>query len=181
VGQQRCQHGGGFYNAGMPVSSTLSSITIRQSMGPAIYNSGSLELYHNTIRDNAAPTDGGGIYNNGSNLVVNSTIVYNNTAGNTDGSGIFSAGGPPTWITTISLPMRAPVLQISDHPRFLRAGLVNIWYLRIDSPNIDRADPALVETGNDPLVDYDANIRPGQMGITSLTIPLYGYESDIGA
>jgi uncharacterized membrane protein len=175
--------GGGFYNAG---NADLINAIFYQNLannGGAIYNSATLRLFHNTIRTNAATTDGGGIYNDNGSLVVNSTIVFENVAGNDDGSGLYNSSGS-TELSHNNFFANESNVGFGSSPVIADPGLTNIWYLRIDSPNIDKADPDLLDPDNVdlPTITYDANdrIRPDGHTIPNYT-GLYGYESDIGA
>jgi uncharacterized membrane protein len=179
--------GGGFYNAGD--SRLMNAVFYNNTAenGGGIYNSGSLELYHNTIRDNTALNEGGGIYQANGSLFVNSSVLYANVANNDANSGgIRAAGGSATLsysnIYNNAIDGLDPGFgSFAAPPRF-----VGIWGLQIDSPNIDRADPDLIEAGNDPLVDKDASNfeRPdgdSSRGNSAFFNDIYGYASDVGA
>ena len=95
TGNQAAYQGGGIFNnisGTLSVSnSTISGNTA--NLGGGIYNQGSLNISNTTIASNLAFTQGGGILNNGGSLSVsNSTITGNtsNLGGGINNSGILT-------------------------------------------------------------------------------------------
>lgn len=65
--------------------------------GGAIRNQGTVELSHTTVRDNRAQTLGGGLDNVGpGRMVVNTSLIVDNTAETINGGGIFNDGS--LWV-----------------------------------------------------------------------------------
>lgn len=160
--------------------------------GGAIYNTAALELYHNTMRDNFASGNGGGIYHAGGGLTVNSSIVYANTSSGSTGGGLFSAGGSVALDYNLfndNTPDDSNVgigtHAINSDPRFryfFSAALSRY------SPAIDQADPTLLEPGAlgwPDGINFDAGnvYRPdgGFLGSPVIHNGLHGLGSDIGA
>ncbi|MCI0577600.1 MAG: right-handed parallel beta-helix repeat-containing protein [Chloroflexi bacterium] len=181
---QATNQGGGIYNSGSNALFINGVFQLNESLaaeGGAIYNANSIAIYHNTIRDNTAQGNGGGIFNSSTSFVLNSTIVYSNASTLGTGGGLNSVANPGVLLSYNNfynnLPNDSTVgigsNSISAQPQFEP---LSAWRLLGSSPDIDRADPALV--GSPLFIDFDIelDIRPDG-GITN-TI---AYTSDIGA
>lgn len=65
-----------------------------QNVGGGIYNNGTLTLINSTVSGNTADFTGGGIYNNGTLVMISSTLSDNSAR--TNGGGIINDGGTVT-------------------------------------------------------------------------------------
>ena len=87
------------------VTASISRLTIANGHGGSgggILNNGTLTVTNTTFAGNVAPNSGGGIFNNGGTLhVTNSTFSGNSAPGN-DGGGIVNFGGGGTVTVTNS-------------------------------------------------------------------------------
>jgi uncharacterized membrane protein len=172
-------NGGVIYNAGqMEVINGLYWFNGAGLDGGAIYNAGtgSLQLYHNTMRNNDAGNEGGGVYNGGS-LTINSTIVYSNTAV-TGGGGVHSvnAGTSSHNNFYVNEPEDVINFALDLNTRIGDPGL-GFLYLDRHSRNIDAADTDLLDSRVPP-IDFDANMLPRPDGGTVHTGIM---ASDVGA
>ncbi|MDQ2998330.1 MAG: right-handed parallel beta-helix repeat-containing protein, partial [Chloroflexota bacterium] len=81
---------------------TLTGVTVTNGnadRGGAIFNAGRLALLNSTVSNSRAPIDGGGIYNTGSALIVDSTIISNSAQ---YGAGVYNYGQLTIARSTIS-------------------------------------------------------------------------------
>jgi hypothetical protein len=82
---------------------TMQKLTIRHGrasgdFGGGLYNEGTLTLTNSTIRDNSAHYTGGGVFNDGTLTLLNST-VRSNTAYRVGGGGLFNYYGRTLTLT----------------------------------------------------------------------------------
>lgn len=148
--------GGGFYNTNRPVTliNVIFLSNISQEEGGGIYNQGNLQVYHNTIFYNESLGNGAGLYSEVPGLTLNSTIVYTNTSFSGTVGGVFAPSGNLDYNNFFeNIPTNANISlgvhSISARPRF-----IGLWVLDYRSPDVDRADPALLEP---PLsINFDA-------------------------
>ena len=183
-------NGGGLYNSGnnnRGINATFYTNTATTN-GGGVYNSGSsLSLYHNTLAENTAKNEGGAIWHNGdSSFVLNSSIVYSNTA-TVDGGGISSDSGQRAYnIFYQNVPNDTPN-NIFGSNTLQQDPLLNGTFLSIHSPAIDAANPQLLDPGvtgtppvNDIVIDFDRQNHTRPDGGTNHN-GLHGKASDIGS
>ncbi len=194
--------GGGLYNdAQTRIINGIFNLNVVNGDGAGIFNAafGSLAMYHNTLRDNWAislDSAGGGINHEGLSLTLNSSILYANWASGGDnvGGGLHIGTGSGATLSYNNFDSNLPlatntgdvgVNPIVGDPQFA-FGVV----LSQDSPNIDRADPALLEDVDNGGVwpdgiDFDAgnwrrpDVHPDYGD--ALNTSISGYASDVGA
>lgn len=194
-GNSAANHGGGLYTAAQTriINGIFSFNAAETGSGGGLYSAHNLAMYHNTLRSNTAGDLGGGIFQSGSSFVLNSTILYENLALN-DGGGLHLASGASSRNYNnfyANLPNDTNDGNVGSNailadPLFI-SGFSYI--LSQYSPNIDRADPALLldisQGGVWPDgIDFDAgNYRRPDVHpeYPALNTSLYGYASDVGA
>ncbi len=198
-GNSATNHGGGLYNAAQTrIINGIFGYNDVNGNGAGIYNAASLAMYHNTLRDNWAFGDtsaGGGIYHAGTDLTLNSSIAYENWAwgsGNI-GGGLHVASGSSADLNynnfDSNLPLETNTGSVGQNPILGDPQFAFGYALSQYSPNIDRADPLLLEDIGDggiwpDGIDFDAgNYRRPDVhpDYTDLNTALYGYASDVGA
>ena len=177
-------NGGGLFNGG--TGRAINAILYYNSAtsnGGGIYTSGDLELYHNTSRNNVALTGrGGAIYKSGSaQFVLNSSIIYANTAA-LGGGGVYAGSSNSTSRYNnyfSNLPNNVEGGIVEGTGSFNLEPRLYGWILSRYSPNIDRADPVLLDPPYE--IDFDANnvIRPD--GNPNHIQPPNPHRSDVGA
>src|SRR5262249_1036959 len=99
-----------------PLTATLSMMTITNgnagdaaiNRGGGIRNNGTLTVVQSTINGNTAsgtanPNEGGGIFNQGRLTVINSTISGNQTVGGGNGGGIFNPAHGPATLVNTTI------------------------------------------------------------------------------
>ncbi len=174
-------NGAGVYNAG---SSRLINVVYYNNLafnnGGGVYNAADASLWHNTFNSNFASAFGGAVYNSGSSFILNSSVVYTNTAASGGGGLHTTSGGAVDYNNFYDNFPSDSNVGIGANSISLDPKIPGLFSLRIDSPNIDMADPALLNTGNDPYIDFDANVQPRPDGNTQHT-GIWGWGSDIGA
>jgi CSLREA domain-containing protein len=92
-GNRNARFGRGVLAIGSGITVSISGVTIRNGeveTGGGIANQGTLTLTNSTVSGNSASFFGGGIYNNGTMRVENSTVSGNGTK---EGGGIADEGG----------------------------------------------------------------------------------------
>ncbi|MBN3944978.1 MAG: hypothetical protein HWQ38_00165 [Nostoc sp. NMS7] len=90
------QGGGIYNTGSLTVNHSIISNNTASSGGGGIYNTGSLTVNHSSITDNTASSGGGGIESNYSNptiTTVNYSTIAGNTASTGLGGGIYNTGG----------------------------------------------------------------------------------------
>lgn len=141
--------------------------------GGALFNTGAnLEVYHTTITENAAQTGhGGGIRAEATGFILNSTIIDSNLApANPGGSGLSTPGGLGPILAYNNFFNNGSTEGVGTNPVNGDPDLRGFYpvFPPINSPVIDRADPALLDPGV-PVpgggfypIDFDARlvIRP---------------------
>lgn len=175
-------HGGGVYNTS--AAATLINVILYDNLatanGGGLYNTGnSLEIYHNTIRDNNAQ-NGGGVFNTGTGLVINSTIVATNTA-TTTGGGIHTVGGNLGYNNFYQNSPNDSTIGVGTAARLGDPGFAaeSVFHLAYTSDNIDTADSTLVLPPLNITFDGDLDFRPDAQ-LAPHNGP-WEYRSDIGA
>ena len=184
-------NGGGMFNSGDDnriINGTFYR-NLSGSDGGGVYNSGDLALYHNTYRNNrTSANSGAAIYNTGgATLILNSSIVYSNTAAAVTGAALHNAGGG-TNIDYNNFYDNVPSDSntgvggnvILQDPLLTSGNL-----LRTDSPVIDKADETILDPGapgSFPFgqipVDYDRHLDLRPDGTVHDGIPR---RSDMGS
>lgn len=174
-------HGGGIYNTGADAS--LINVILYDNdaaaNGGGLYNTGtSLDVYHNTIRNNTA-NNGGGIFNTGASFILNSTILYNNTANN-PGGGLNTTNGTLAYNNFYQNTPDDSTFGVGTNAYLGDPGFVplGIFSLRYTSGNIDQADPTLISPPYNITYDASTESRPDNLPPHN---GLHEYRSDIGA
>ena len=127
------------FNVLQSATVTISDLTIANGHLPAVYtslgpgagilNSGNLTLRHCVLRDNHHPNQGGGIYNEGTLTLVESTIGATFFAGSSAvfGGGLYnSSAGTATVIGCTFLNNEADSPEASSGGAIYNAGIVTI-------------------------------------------------------
>ncbi|KAA3662724.1 MAG: hypothetical protein DWQ04_12650, partial [Chloroflexi bacterium] len=189
-------HGAGIYNTGdnnRIINGTFYSNSATLD-GGSIYHAGSkLEIYHNTFVSNTAGGDGGAIWHDDDiNFVLNSSILYENSASG-NGGGLSSISGDLDYNNFYNnLPNNTP----NDGPNNVNLGPnviladPNLYFTYLvypESPVIDQADPGLLDPGvtgqyplSDQVIDYDRGMNTRPDGVPNHN-GLHGKGSDIGS
>jgi uncharacterized membrane protein len=153
--------GGGFYNTNRPVRVInlifLGNVTSQD--GGGIYNQGDLEVYHNTIYHNRSVGDGAGIYHEGPSLTLNSSIVYTNVASGTVG-GLRALSGNLDYNNFFQNVPNNATIPLGTHSISAQPLFSFLWFLDYRSPDVDKADPALLGAPLSITYDWENDIRP---------------------
>ena len=84
-------HGGGIFNGNELIATNITVLDNSSSQGGGIYNSGDMVLEQGVVSDNKAG-DGGGVYNNSAgSLEIKNSVIKNNKS-DTDGGGVYNLG-----------------------------------------------------------------------------------------
>lgn len=176
--------GGGFYNGG--TGTLINGIFYQNEAqnGAGVYNAGNMNMYHNTLNNNLASSQGGGVFNSGSSFLINSTVVYDNQA-SSGGGGVHTTNGGTSDYNNYFQNTPTNVSGIGEGANSISADpdIPGIWNITRHSPNIDAADPALIDPLTPPDdIHFDASLtyRPDGNNNPAYTGG-YGLGSDIGA
>jgi CSLREA domain-containing protein len=135
---------------------TLQNLTLRDSNGGAVYNSGTLMLRSVTVTGNSGGGGGGGLNNAGTTVVVNSTISGNITA---NSGGVANTG---------TLTLVNSSITNNSTGGILNAGTLTLYNTIVANNKMPLIPGSDCSTqGNAVTTAYNSLVKDGGCGVTS--------------